>query len=317
VRQAVRLAANEDPTPEQVRAIVLADMPDPAGTALATGGAVPAGDPRTELAGLIGLTEVKDVVRRLAAEAEADVLRARAGLKPPTRSRHMVFLGNPGTAKTTVARLIAGIYRDLGLLGTGQLVEVTRADVIAQYVGHTAPRVRKVVESALGGVLFIDEAYSLARGHSFGEEAVDTLLQQMEEHRDDLVVVIAGYSHEMELLLDSNSGLRSRFPTTLEFPDYSSEELVAIFEKMATEAGYRLGEGLLQRAGATLEPLRRMPNFGNGREVRNLFEATIAKQAERITALTDPSHEQIAELLAADVPDDFNRDKSKGIGFRL
>jgi SpoVK/Ycf46/Vps4 family AAA+-type ATPase len=317
VRQAVRLAANEAPTPEQVREIVLADMPDPAGTALATGGAVPAGDPRAELDRLIGLTEVKDVVRRLAAEAEADVLRARAGLRPATRSRHLVFTGNPGTAKTTVARLIAGIYRDLGLLGTGQLVEVTRADVIAEYIGQTAPRVRKVVESALGGVLFIDEAYSLARGHSYGEEAVDTLLQLVEEHRDDLVVVLAGYSHEMELLLDSNSGLRSRFPTTLEFPDYSSEELVAIFEKMATEAGYLLGDGLLTLVGRTLEPLRRVPNFGNGREVRNLFEATIAQQAERITALPEPTHEQVAELLAADVPDDFGRDTSKGIGFRL
>ena len=317
VRQAVRLAANEDPTPEQVREIVLADMPDPAGTALATGGAVPAGDPRAELDRLIGLTEVKDVVRRLTAEAEADVLRAKAGLKPPTRSRHMVFTGNPGTAKTTVARLIAGIYRDLGLLGTGQLVEVTRADLIGEYIGQTAPRVRKVVESALGGVLFIDEAYSLTREHSYGEEAVDTLIQLVEEHRDDLVVVLAGYTREMGLLLDSNSGLRSRFPTTLEFPDYSSDELVAIFEKMATEAGYRLGDGVLTLVGTTLARLSGAPNFGNGREVRNLFEATIAEQAERITALPDPTHEKVAELLADDVPDGVGREQSKGVGFRL
>ncbi|MFC0626953.1 AAA family ATPase [Kribbella deserti] len=316
-RQAVRVAGSEAPTPEEIRQITAADLPTVESTALATGGVVPQVDPLTALDGLIGLTDVKDVVRRLSAEAEAEVLRIKAGLKPSTRSRHMVFLGNPGTGKTTVARLIAGIYRDLGLLGTGQLVEVSRGDLIAPYVGQTAPRVRKVVEKALGGVLFVDEAYALYDEHFFGAEAIATLLQLMEECRDDLIVVLAGYTFEMEQLLDANSGLRSRVPTRLEFPDYSVEELGEIFTKIATEAGYILEPGIAERVGQLLAPLRREHGFGNGRQVRNVFEDTIARQAVRITALTGPTVEQIRQLLVADLPSKVTGPQSNGPGFKV
>lgn len=317
VRQAVRVAGSEAPTPEEIRQIVAADLPTVESTALATGGVVPQVDPLTALDGLIGLTDVKDVVRRLSAEAEAEVMRIKAGLRPSTRSRHMVFLGNPGTGKTTVARLIAGIYRDLGLLGTGQLVEVSRGDLIAEYLGQTAPRVRKVVEKALGGVLFIDEAYALYDSHSYGAEAIATLLQLMEEFRDDLIVVLAGYTLEMEQLLDANSGLRSRVPTRLEFPDYSVEELGMIFTKIATEAGYSLEPGVVERVGQLLAPLRREHGFGNGRQVRNVFEETIARQAVRITALTGPTVDQIRELLIADLPEKVTGPQSTGPGFKV
>jgi Holliday junction resolvasome RuvABC ATP-dependent DNA helicase subunit len=235
-------------------------------------------------------------------------------MKPVEQSRHMVFVGNPGTGKTTVARLVAEIYRDLGLLGSGQLVEVTRGDLIAQYVGQTAPTVRRVVESAIGGVLFIDEAYALADSTAFSAEAIATLVQQIELHRTELVVVLAGYSREMKTLLDANSGLRSRFPVTLRFSDYSAGELAEIFRGLAEDAGFTLGDGVPERVGRLLGPLRGQYGFGNGREARSVFEATVARQAARIAELADPDHTQLAELLPADVPSSWQERSTRLVG---
>lgn len=242
--QAMRISGTGTPTPEQLRDLRDTDIAVPLSIVLAPGHD---GDPMAELEALVGLREVKKQVQLLVAEARAETVRVKAGLSAGERSRHMVFIGNPGTAKTTVARLIARVYADLGLLGSGQLVEVSRGDLVGQYVGQTAPRVKAAVEQALGGVLFIDEAYSLTYSDysgDFGHEALSTLLKLMEDHRDDLVVIAAGYEREMRDFLAKNSGLVSRFPTVLEFPDYSGAELVEIFEAAATTAGYLLGEGV-------------------------------------------------------------------------
>lgn len=300
--QAVRIVGTGTPTPEQLRELRAADVTVPHSIALAPSRD---GDPMAELDALIGLRGVKEQVRLLVAEARAETMRIQAGLSGQERSRHMVFVGNPGTAKTTVARLIARVYADLGLLGSGQLVEVTRGDLVGQYVGQTAPRVRAAVEQALGGVLFIDEAYALTYSSysgDFGHEALSTLLKLMEDHRDDLVVIAAGYAKEMREFLATNSGLASRFATILEFPDYTDVELVDIFEAAATSAGYLLGDGVTEWAGRLLAGMERGPSFGNGRAVRNLLEATVANQAARIVELSDASPEVIRELRVADLP---------------
>jgi SpoVK/Ycf46/Vps4 family AAA+-type ATPase len=315
-QQAVRLARSETPTMDEVRTILSSDLPTVA-TSVLLSSAMPSRDPKAELAAMIGLDGVKEAVRRLAAEAEADMLRTSAGMKPTDRSRHMVFVGNPGTGKTTVARLIAGIYRDLGLLGVGHLIETTGTDLVADRYGASPRLVQALVEKALGGVLFIDEAYILADQDELGAEAVATLVKQLEEHRDDLVVVLAGYPTEMNKLLDLNSGLRSRVPSTLEFPDYSVPELRQIFEQLATNAGYTPGEGVVDRVGALLEPARGECGFGNGRAVRNVFESAVSGQAVRITELTDPSVEQIRELVVADLPEKVRVSRAEPMGFRV
>ncbi|GAA1529962.1 AAA family ATPase [Kribbella lupini] len=314
VRQAVRIAALADPTPEQVRELLADDLPLLASEGVGVQEPATTRSALEQLDQLVGLSEVKDAVRRLTAEAEAEVLRAKAGMKPVEQSRHMVFVGNPGTGKTTVARLVAEIYRDLGLLGSGQLVEVTRGDLIAQYIGQTAPKVRQVVESAIGGVLFIDEAYALADSTAYSAEAIATLVQQIELHRTDLVVVLAGYSKEMKTLLDANSGLRSRFPVTLRFGDYSVGELVEIFRGLADDAGFTLGDGVGQRVGRLLGPLRGQYGFGNGREARSVFEATVARQATRIAEIAEPSQAQLAELVPADVPSYWREQSTRLVG---
>ncbi|RMI36117.1 AAA family ATPase, partial [Actinomadura harenae] len=273
---------------ESLDEILLADVPDALGPAR---DARP-GDPVAAIEALVGLEPVKAEVRALDAEARAEPMRRDAGVTQNAPARHMVFTGNPGTAKTTVARLIAAVYARLGLLSSGHLVEVTRADLVAEYVGQTAPRVRAAVERALGGVLFVDEAYTLAAGGGgdrldFGPEAVAELLRLMEEHRADLVVIVAGYAEPMERFLSSNPGLRDRFPRVLSFPDYSEDELVAIFESMAGAAGFRLADGLLGAVRRRIAAQPRGPEFGNARFVRNLLDAAIARQAQRITG--DPS----------------------------
>ncbi|MEV6282594.1 AAA family ATPase [Kribbella sp. NPDC051770] len=314
VRQAVRIAALADPSPEQVRELIADDLPLLA--AEVAGGPAPEQrrSAHEQLERMVGLAEVKDAVRRLTAEAAAEVLRAKAGIQPIEQSRHLVFLGNPGTGKTTVARLLAEIYRDLGLLGSGQLVEVTRTDLIAEYVGQTGPKVRRAVESAIGGVLFIDEAYALADNTAYSAEAIATLVQQIELHRDELVVVIAGYAKEMKRLLDANSGLRSRFPVTLRFADYSVGELTGIFRGLAEDAGFTLGDGVAERVGRLLGPLRGQYGFGNGREARSVFEATVARQATRIAELDVPGLEELAELLPGDVPSSWRQQSAPPVG---
>ena len=278
-------------------------------TGASPGGGLPVpdveiGDPLAELDALVGLADVKEQVRRLVAEVRAEALRREAGMPPSERSRHMIFTGNPGTAKTTVARLLARIYAQLGVLEHGHLVEVSRADLIGEYIGQTAPRVTARFTQALGGVLFIDEAYSLVPADStqdFGQEAVATLLKLMEDHRDEAIVVAAGYPREMARFVDSNPGLASRFPTTVGFADYDDDELWAIFGLNARRAGFDLADDL-EPAFRALLPSPRPPAFGNGRFVRNVFEEATTRQAVRVTSLTAPTPDVVRRLTAADLP---------------
>ena len=243
---------------------------------------------RAEINELVGLAPVKEYVFGLADNLQVQQRRAAAGLKTASLSMHMIFTGNPGTGKTTIARLVAKYLKAIGALKGGQLVEVTRADLVGRYTGHTAPLTNSVIESALGGVLFIDEAFSLYRGEqdSFGLEAIDTLVKGMEDHRDELVVILAGYTREMEIFLTANSGLASRFPNKIEFPDYTAEELLQITHVQAKNKGYRLAEScaepLLGYYARWQESDAR--TAGNGRLARNTLEKAIFHQSRRLVA---------------------------------
>ena len=243
---------------------------------------------RAEINELVGLAPVKEYVFGLADNLQVQQRRAAAGLKTASLSMHMIFTGNPGTGKTTIARLVARYLKAIGALKGGQLVEVARADLVGRYTGHTAPLTNSVIESALGGVLFIDEAYSLYRGEqdSFGLEAIDTLVKGMEDHRDELVVILAGYTREMETFLTANSGLASRFPNKIEFPDYTAEELLQITHVQAKNKGYRLAEScaepLLGYYARWQESDAR--TAGNGRLARNTLEKAIFHQSRRLVA---------------------------------
>ena len=246
---------------------------------------------RAELNGLVGLGAVKEYVFGLADNLQVQQRRAAAGFKTASLSMHMIFTGNPGTGKTTIARLVAKYLKAIGALKGGQLVEVTRADLVGRYVGHTAPLTNQVIQSALGGVLFIDEAYSLYRGgeDSFGLEAIDTLVKGIEDHRDDLVVILAGYSKEMALFLTANSGLASRFPNQIEFPDYTGAELLAITQSIAKSKGYRLDDACAMPLVAFFDR-RQSENAaenGNGRMARNTLEKAILNQSKRLVADAD------------------------------
>src|SRR5947209_7460249 len=259
-----------------------------------------------ELDALVGLERVKADVRQLINFLKVQKLREEQGLKALPASRHLVFYGNPGTGKTTVARLVSQIYRTLGVLRRGHLVETDRAGLVAGYVGQTAIKVREATTRALGGVLFIDEAYTLTTGGAgdFGQEAVETLLKLMEDHRDDLVVIVAGYTGRMQDFLDSNPGLRSRFNRHVHFDDYDERQLTSIFETFCRKADFRV----TPEAQAALAPVfkvltaSRDETFGNARTARNLFEATLSKQANRLVALPKVDKEILSTIESADIP---------------
>ena len=258
-----------------------------------------------ELNRLIGLKPVKDEIRTLANFVHVQKLRQQKGLKATPISYHCVFSGNPGTGKTTVARILAGIYKELGVLAGGQLIETDRSGLVAEYVGQTAVKTNKIIDKALNGVLFIDEAYTLATGEKedYGNEAIATLLKRMEDDRDRLVVVLAGYTDQMETFINSNPGLRSRFSRQIEFPDYSVDELYEIFCLSVRSSDFHLSEGASERLYRIIEKAVRSKktDFGNARYVRNLFEKTIERQANRLASQEEVSEQDLTLLTGDDI----------------
>ena len=261
-------------------------------------------DLQAELEGYIGLASVKKEVKNLINMVTVHKMRREQNLPAADLSLHMVFSGNPGTGKTTIARMMARIYHSLGILSKGHLVEVDRSGLVAGYVGQTALKVKKVIDSALGGVLFIDEAYALNGGaeNDFGQEAIDTILKAMEDHRDDLVVIAAGYDQLMDRFIHSNPGLESRFNRFLHFEDYSPEELLEIFKLRCAKGCYELEEAAAGEVRDFLQRENQNPeSFGNARGVRNVFERILVCQANRLAGLETVTREDLMKLTAADV----------------
>lgn len=262
------------------------------------------------LTGLVGLDEIKLEIQELKALAQFRKKRLELGLPVTPSTLHMVFTGNPGTGKTTVARLLGQIYYDIGLLASNKVIEVSRGDLVGQYIGHTAPKTQKVFESALGGILFIDEAYSLFKsgsGNDFGTEAVETLLKLMEDNRENIVVIIAGYPKEIDDLLTSNPGLKSRFSKTLHFRDYSKDELIQIFFKMVSDYHNILSEGAKFKIEYLIDRFYDTGHFNsNARAIRNIFEETIKRQSHRLSSKEDASQEEMTSFIDKDIPDELN-----------
>ena len=268
-----------------------------------------------QLDSLVGLETVKKEVKNLMNLVKVRKLREENDLPVPPMSFHMVFLGNPGTGKTTVARLISGLYAAIGVLSKGQLIEVDRSGLVAGYVGQTALKTQEVIQSALGGVLFIDEAYSLSSGgeNDFGREAIETLLKAMEDHRDDLVVIVAGYTGPMEGFITSNPGLESRFNRYFYFPDYDGKQLMEIFRIQCKKNSYVLTEEAEQEALKMFTELyeERNENFGNGRDVRNCFEDMIVRQSNRVAAMENPTKEDLMSVLPEDLHDEEDEEDTQ------
>ncbi len=257
-----------------------------------------------ELDALVGLEGVKHEVKLVTNLLRVQTIRKERGLPVLDQSRHLIFTGNPGTGKTTVARLLAQIYRALGVVTRGHLVETDRAGLVAGYVGQTAPLVQARFDEADEGVLLIDEAYSLVRGgeRDFGREAIDTIVKLIEDRRDRIIVVMAGYPDEMEALIASNPGLRSRFPKVIHFPDYSTDDLLQIIDSLGDKGGYELDPGARARARLWLDSITRDRGFGNGRTARNLFEHAVSTQAMRLAPVDTPTDDQLTTLVADDIP---------------
>jgi len=260
-----------------------------------------------ELDEMIGLHMVKKFIHELQAFVEIQKKRQKENLTTDPLVLHMIFKGNPGSGKTTIARLIGKLLKELGVLSKGQVVECERADLVGEYIGHTANKTRELIKKALGGVLFIDEAYSLARGgeKDFGKEAIDALVKAMEDHKDNLVLILAGYKSEMEYFIETNPGLRSRFPIHINFPDYTIDELYAIGELMLTKREYVF---LPEAKAAFKKMLQDMivqhPYSGNARMVRNIIEKTIRKQAVRLYSYASLSREDLMAIKAEDLSRD-------------
>nr|MBA2496588.1 AAA family ATPase [Acidimicrobiia bacterium] len=258
-----------------------------------------------ELHALIGLEGVKREVQLLVDLAHVERLRRELDLPVVDQSRHLVFTGNPGTGKTTVARVLSQLYRTLGVVDRGHLVETDRSQLVAGFVGQTAIKVRDVFDKADGGTLLIDEAYALVRGggNDFGREAIDTIVKLVEDRRDVLVVIVAGYPEEMAVFVEANPGLRSRFPKSIHFPDYTTDELLAIFTSMGEKHRYELSDAARAATVAWFDAVPRERGFGNGRLARNLFETAVSRQASRLAKATAPVTEVVLITLEpADLP---------------
>lgn len=260
-----------------------------------------------ELDALVGLDAIKKEVRNISNLARYLIHRKAAGLPAPAFSLHLVFTGNPGTGKTTVARLIGEIYRDVGVLETGHLIEVDRSGLVGIYLGETGPKTREAFTRAKGGVLFIDEAYNLVlskdRDDEYGKEAIGALLKLMEDHRDDVVVIVAGYTQEMKHFIDSNPGLKSRFTRYLEFGDYNEKDLAEIFFRLCANNKLAIDDNARAKVHDVMQTLfaNKSESFGNAREVRTLFEQAMQNQANRLATFGSPSVEQLQELLPEDI----------------
>ena len=262
-----------------------------------------------ELDGYVGMDAIKEEVRSLITMVQVYKLRRENDLPTTDMSLHMVFSGNPGTGKTTVARIMARIYHSLDILSKGQLVEVDRSGLVAGYVGQTALKTQKVIEKAMGGVLFIDEAYALngKSENDFGQEAIDTILKAMEDHRDDLVVIVAGYTELMDRFIHSNPGLESRFNRFLMFEDYTPEQMVAIFKMQCKKGCYVLAEGTEELVRDFISEESADDSFGNARGVRNLFEHILVAQNNRLAKMEQVTREDLMQIL----PDDVLRARGK------
>ncbi len=262
-----------------------------------------------ELHELIGLKTVKHDVEELIGLAKVRKMREEKGMKAVPMSLHLVFSGNPGTGKTTVARILGKLYKEIGILETGQLIETDRAGLVAGYVGQTAIKTSKKIEEAMGGILFIDEAYTLnQKDENFGQEAIDTILKAMEDHRDKFIVIVAGYTELMKAFVESNPGLKSRFNKYFFFPDYTVEELQAIFDLQCKKYQYKLtpeADEAVRKEIIRLEETKD-ENFANARAVRNLFENIIANQAARVAELEDPDEETLSTITMEDLTDEFD-----------
>ena len=293
----------------------------PAGPGGSDGGAEaeapqePEKDPMEELDQLIGLASIKSDVKELMDFVKIQKMRKDQGLKSVPVSLHLVFTGNPGTGKTTVARIIGRLYKQIGVLSKGQLVETDRSGLVAGFVGQTALKTQEKIKAAMGGVLFIDEAYALTSNEqdTFGQESVDTILKAMEDHRDDLVVIVAGYTAPMEKFINSNPGLKSRFNKYIEFPDYTTDELEQIFYMNCEKYDYVVEEEVKHqiRSLIVLRKLQQLENFANAREIRNMFEEIITNQARRVAAMENPTQEDMMKITLEDLVERKEDDKKE------